>query len=300
MQDRPRRTGRRTVLAVMLAALAVLVIRAPLDVLAVLAPTMSTRSHSSGDMTSSASVASVDTGIGSVRARDAEGVSSGEEGDAIVRAPDDAARGRFDTPATRPTTALVIEELRGGWRVESSVEEAASLAVIVGHIWAATGGAVPTAPGSTPGAIVAVEAIERPGAHHAVVTLLVAAAGSTAPLLHRIAVPVLLATDGPVIASAPWVLPAPTLRTTDLRGSPIGDVELLAAARRALESVDIAGERLVALEVTDGWPFIARLDDDADGHPWLRWHVDRFVVSGLPLDAGRSRNQGDDRLGGER
>lgn len=306
MQDRPpheaRRSARPThrglVLAVALAVLTVLILRSPTDVLTLLAPTPSTRAVPTDDATSPGPDAGDDADVGSVRARDAGAVASGEEGDAIVRAPDDAAQGRFGTPATRPTTALVIEELRGGWRVESGVEEAAALAVIVGHTWAATSGAVPAIPGAPQGSIVTVEAVERPGAHHAVVTLLVAAAGGGAPELHRIAVPVLLDAHGPTIAGAPWVLPAPTLRTSDLEGSAIGDAELIAAAHRALEGVGIPGERMVALEVTDGWPFIARLDDDAQGHPWLRWHVDRFVVAGLPLDAGRGRNQEDDRLGG--
>lgn len=300
MQDRPPRTARRTdrrfVLAVALTAIAVLVLRAPMDVLALLTPTTpATRSDQSGDTTPPGSGASGTTGVGSVHARDVGGVASGEEGDAVVRAPDDAAQGRFGTPASRPTTALVVEELRGGWRVESGVEVAAALAVITGHTWAVTSGAVPVAPDASPGAIVTVEAVERPGAHHVVVTLLVAAAGGGgASQLHRIAVPVLLDVDGPTIAGAPWVLPAPTSRTSDLEGSAIGDVELIAAARRALEGVGIPGERMVALEVTDGWPFIARLDGDAQGHPWLRWHVDRFVVAGLPLDAGRGRTKEDD------
>jgi hypothetical protein len=299
MQDRPRRTARRNdrrlVLAVALTALAVLVLRAPMDVLTVLAPTtLATSSDTSADTTPPGSDESDIAGVGSVRARDAGGVASGEEGDAVVRAPDDVTQGRFGTPVSRPTTALVIEELRGGWRVESGVEEAAALAVISGHTWAATSGAFPAAPGGSPGAIVTVEAVERPGAHHAVVTLLIAAAGGGAPQLHRIVVPVLLDVDGPTIAGAPWVLPAPKLRTSELEGSAIGDIELIAAARAALDGVGIPGERMVALEVTEGWPFIARLDDDTQGHPWLRWHVDRFVVAGLPLDAGRGRTKEDD------
>ena len=292
MQDRPQHEARRTdrptvrrlIVAVALTAIAVLVLRAPMDVLAALSPT--TLATGSGESDAA--------GVGSVRARDAGGVASGEEGDAVVRAPDDTSQGRFGTPAPRPTTALVIEELRGGWRVGSGVEEAAALAVVAGHAWAATRGTVPAAPGASQGAIVTVEAVERPGAHHAVVTLLVAAAGGGAPQLHRIAVPVLLDVDGPTIAGAPWVLPTPTLRISELEGSAIGDAELIAGARRALEGVGIPGERMVALEVTDGWPFIARLDDDAQGHPWLRWHVDRFVVAGLPLDAGRGRTKEDD------
>jgi hypothetical protein len=276
MQDRPRPTDRRLVLLVALVALAVLVLRAPMDVLAVLTP----------------SDTSDDAHIGSVRPRDAGGAvamveaSAGmrDSGGADALGPEVPPEHRFAPPAARPTTALVLEELRGGWRVESGVEESVALAVLAGHSWAATSRAMQATSGAV---IVTVEAVERPGAHHAVVTLLIAAPARGAHELHRIAVPVMLDADGPVLAGAPWVLPAPTMRTSVLQGSAIGDGELIAAARRALEGVGVPGERLVALEVTDGWPFIARLDDDADGHPWLRWHVDRFVVAGLPLDAGR-------------
>jgi len=283
MQDRPSRTDRRTdrrlVVLLALAALAVLVVRSPMGVLTMLAPSAPPAVIAG---TSPTRGSSDDARLASVRERDAGGVAAPEEADAIVRAPDDAADGRFGAPALRPTTTLLLEELRGGWRIRSGVEEAVALAVIAGHHWATTSAAVPSSPGAP---VVTVEAVERPGAHHAVVTLLVAAPSAGARDIHRIAVPVLLGAEAPVLAGEPWVLPAPTMRTSPLDGTAIGDTELIAAARRALESIGVAGERLVALEVTEGWPFIARLDDDAAGHPWLRWHVDRFVVAGLPLDA---------------
>ena len=205
----------------------------------------------------------------------------------------DADQGRWGTTPTRPTASgFLIEELRGGWRVEPGNEEAAALAVIAAHAWAdALRG--PFGPeqgddgtGAT-GAIVAIEAVERPGTHHAVITALVAPHGAAGGL-RRIAVPVGLGPDGPVLAGPPWQLPAPAstgspLSSLPLRGTPVGDTELIASARRALDAVGLPGDQLVALEATDGWPFIARLDDDATSHPWLRWHLDRFVVAGLPL-----------------
>jgi len=210
---------------------------------------------------------------------------------------EDVTQGRWGTTPARPSApGILVEELRGGWRVESGNEEAAALAVIAAHAWAdgllrPTGTSQRTedtgATGAT-GAIVAIEAVERPGAHHAVVTALVAPNG-TLGALHRIAIPLVFGQDGPTLAGTPWQLPAPAGESTlsslrPLEGTPVGDAGLIASARRALEAVGLPGERLVGLEATDGWPFIARLDGDAEGHPWLRWHLDRFVVTGLPLD----------------
>jgi hypothetical protein len=262
-------------LALTLAVAALLVLRSPLDVLALVARTPATLAE-----TGPASLAIVadDVAVG----RD---VTTGVAASTDPGGPD----GRWGAPAPRPTTELLLEERRGGWRVESGVEEAAALAVIAAHAWVdtrSTGDAAQRgAPGAgAEGAIVIVEAIEQPGPLHAVVTLLVAAGAE----LHRLAVPVTIRADGATLAGAPWPLPAPRLETQPLAGTPIGDEELLAAARRAIASVGIDEERLVALEVTDGWPFIARLDD-TDGHLWLRWHVDRFVITGLPLNAVRDR-----------
>jgi hypothetical protein len=210
----------------------------------------------------------------------------------------DATLGRWGaTPLHPPAPGLLIEELRGGWRVEPGNEEAAALALVAAHAWA-DGLRDPRRPqqgddgtGATGAivAIVAIEAVERPGTHHAVVTALVAPDGAAGGL-QRIAIPVVLGPDGPTLAGPPWQLPAPAstgspLPTSPLplEGTPVGDAELIASARRALDAVGLPGDRLVALEATDGWPFIARLDDDDEGHPWLRWHLDRFVVTGLPL-----------------
>jgi hypothetical protein len=258
----------RLVVAVLVGALGVVVLRSPVDVLAVLVP------QGTGS-------AEPEPGGIAIVTRDTE-----PRPDRSVGAEEAPAEptGRWGAPTPRPTSGLLLEETRGAWRVESGVEEAAALAVVVAHEWADRNGIAGIA-GSGRGAIVVVEAVEQPGAHHAVVTLLVASGVE----LHRIAIPFRLGPDGPSIAGAAWTLPAPALRMDPIAGTAIGDPELLDAARHALAGIGVDGERLRALEATDGWPFIARLDGDTDAHPWLRWHVDRFVVTGLPLDAVRDR-----------
>jgi hypothetical protein len=204
----------------------------------------------------------------------------------------DVTQGRWGAAPDRPTgPELLLEEFRGGWRVEGGNEEAAALAVIAAHAWAdvrrrPSGTSTVSGDGSATGVtgvIVAIEAVERPGAHHAVVTALVAPDGA-AGQLHRIAVPLTMGPLGPSLAGEPWSLPGPVSQALlPVAGIPIADAELIASARRALDAVGLPGDRLVALEATDGWPFIARLDDASEAHPWLRWHLDRFVIAGLPL-----------------
>jgi len=200
----------------------------------------------------------------------------------------DGPEGRWGVSADRPEgTRLLLEEFRGGWRVEGGAEEAAALAAIAAHAWAdaerlRSGSAALAGDAGAVGAIVAVEAVERPGPSHAVVTVLVAPDGADGPL-HRIAVPIAIGEQGSSLAGEPWRLPAPTLGLTPVTGRRVTDPALIASARLALDAVGLPGDRLVALEATDGWPFIARLDDEAGVHPWLRWHLDRFVVTGLPL-----------------
>lgn len=258
-------TGRVALIVGAVALLLLVVLRSPADVLGALMWGVRT-SQPADAQTSTEAVGSVPPGV----------TTSGGTGSASD-ADDEGAAGRWGATAPRPTTELLVEELRGTWRVGPGIEEAVALAVVAAHRWAvdAVTGAGERGGG---GVIVTVEAVERPGAHHGVVTLLVA----VGPDLHRIAQPVRLDTAAPVLAGPPWRLTAPELRVVEVEGSAIGDAELIAAAGRALTQAGLPGERLTALEVTEGWPFIARLDDADD--VWLRWHIDRFVVPGLPLD----------------
>jgi len=228
------------------------------------------------DTTASVAPYVTDVGVDGPDARSASTVPTGE-----------VTGRRWGAVPERPEgLELLLEEYRGGWRVEGGNEEAAALAVIAAHAWAdvrrrPSG----TSPGGTDGrargTIVAVEAVERPGAHHAVVTMLIAPDGASGPL-ERIAIPIAMDRHGPSLAGSPWSLPAPAPAVTPVLGMPIDDPELMASARRALDAVGLPGGQLVALEATDGWPFIARLDG-TEAHPWLRWHLDRFVIAGLPL-----------------
>lgn len=276
----PLRTRRRRrprpvlLLAGVLGPLLVVVLRAPLDVVALLDGDGSTVTPSPA-----ATVSAV-----------APGDSVGRDpsttpDDAPDGAPDGASamvQGRWGAPVDRPSGAgLLVEELRGGWRVEAGAEEAAALGVLAAHRWVR---AQPTAEWGA-GTVVMLEAVERPAGQHAVVTVLVASGAR----VQRLGVPIAFVGDGPVVAGGPWSLPSPTTAAEPLAGTPTGDGVLIAAARDALERVGIPGSRLVALETTEGWPFIARLEDDRDGHPWLRWHLDRFVVTGLPLDRAVER-----------
>lgn len=279
-----RRVARWLLVVTASVVTAVLLIGSPLRLFALLgdAGASGRITTSSSDGPTPGTTASVlpvitDTVLDGPGARSAAAVPSG---DVMV--------GRWGNAPDRPGgLGLLLEEYRGGWRVEGGTEEAAALAVIAAHAWAdvrrRTSG---TAPGSADeeatGTVVAVEAVERPGAHHAVVTVLVAPDGAVGAL-HRIAIPLMMGPAGPSLAGAPWSLPAPDVRSTPSVGTPIADPELIASARRALDAAGLPGDRLVTLEATDGWPFIARLDDGDAAHPWLRWHLDRFVIAGLPL-----------------
>ena len=259
-----------------LVVLIVLVVRSPAEVLSIIGPSRSAGATLDAD-------AIVPEGVEAATDHDGPPARTPAGSPAGAPGGDAPAEGRWGTPAERPTTSMLLEELRGTWRVESGAEESVALAVIAAHRWADEQGLAGRTAGGG-GAIVTVEAVERPGATYGVVTLLVASDDA----LHRVAVPVHLGPDRIALAGRPWPLPAPTLRTVGMERSPIGDSELLAAARRAVEHIGVAGDRLVGLDATDGWPFIARLDGDGDDL-WLRWHVDRFVVAGLPLQMAEER-----------
>jgi hypothetical protein len=188
-----------------------------------------------------------------------------------------------DGPARPVLDGLVLREVRGGWRVAPGVEEAAALALLVGHAWRPASPAGGDDVGGTSQLrIVVIEAVEQPGPGAAVITLLIAPEGLTGgATVHRVAVPVLIGEDGAALGGSPWELPPPVHGRRELSGAATDDPDLLRSARLALDAVGLDGSSLIALEATDGWPFIARTV--AGPHPWLRWHVDRFVVTGLPL-----------------
>jgi hypothetical protein len=210
---------------------------------------------------------------------------TGAEDDGDDREPHDAAPLARDGagPAGPVPDGLLLRETRGGWRVEPGVEEAAALALLIGHRWQPRPvGDSDTTDEAGIRRLVIIEAVERPGLAAAVITLLIAPAGAIegAPL-HRIAVPILLGEDGASLGGTPWELPPPTHELREIAGVAVDDARLVASAREALDAAGIDGSSLIALEATDGWPFIARTA--AGPHPWLRWHIDRFVVTGLPL-----------------
>jgi hypothetical protein len=292
--DRPvgasTRRGRHraaTVVGVVLVMLAVSTLRSPVELL-----TRSTAPRSGAPDTTN--VPSPSGGTGPAGSDDVD------ERDRAV-----PARPEPDRPPQVAQDALLLREVRGGWRLAPGVEEAAALALLVGHGWSPdAGGGMGGV--STGDRVVVLEAIEQPGPGAAVVTILVsssrrlagawdgvdeggdgvgpgtsAAPGEGPALVHRLAVPIVIGIDGATLGGTPWQLPAPRHRGPALTGPAVDDPLLVSAARRALDAVGIDGHTLVSLEASTSWPFIART---ADGpHPWLRWHVDHFVVTGLPL-----------------
>jgi hypothetical protein len=277
---RPR--SRTAPIIVSALVLGIVIVRSPLTLYALVDPFRSTSTSTGATREAAGNVEADVASEVDLAGRDPVGGIALEETDG-------ASDGRWGASPLRPgDSGLLLEEFRGGWRVEAGGEEAAALAVVAAHAWADARLSAPDgSEGSSGGAFVVVEAVERPGTLHAVVTVLI----GTGAEVHRLAFPVLFRTEGPILAGDPWPLPAPSPEALTLTGMPVADARLLAAAREALDAVGIASEQLVALEATDGWPFIARLDDEASGHPWLRWHLDRFVVAGLPLHRAGSHQK---------
>jgi hypothetical protein len=149
----------------------------------------------------------------------------------------------------------------------------------------------------------AVEAIERPEAGAAVVTLLavVLEVGEEQTAdVRRLAVPLVEDAGGPRPGGSPWWLPAPDLAAVPVDGEPVDDPALLAAATAAIHGAGLGNLEVVALERTSRWPWIARVRGDvsgapdgeadgeadgraADGAVWLRRHLDGFALAGEPL-----------------
>lgn len=178
-----------------------------------------------------------------------------------------------------------VTEVRGGWRLEDGLETAAAVGLLTATAWAAasvTGDHAPT---------VVLEAVESPGPGAAIVTALMVSVGERGPGTQRVVVPISVTRDGAVRAGTPWVLPGPALAPYRPEAVAVTDPGLVAAARRALDDVGIDGTSLETLEATEGWAYLTRLSGVGDG-PWLRWHLDRFVVTGVPLRTAVGMDEG--------
>lgn len=231
-------------------------------------------------------------------------------------APDGAAPD--PTPGPEDAPPLRLTEVRGGWRLTGGTEEAAALGLLLARTHLAREAGVVD---------VALEAVERPAGDLAVVTVLAlvvprtpapASSGADDPALPgtrddpepiggrerlvRLAVPVAVDAGGARPAGTPWPLPAPDGGSAAPSGRPIEDPATLDAARAALTSAGLDGAALVRLERTASWPVLAHLTP-SDGRTdtvrtvWLRWHLDRFVVAGVPLDRATDRSSDPTREG---
>lgn len=192
-----------------------------------------------------------------------------------------------------------VAELRATWRLTGGLEEAAALGVIVARRAAVEERGADTAHR----AFAVLEAVERPTGDAIVVTVLVDVGtaddadgdpGGDATGLVRMAVPLVVGDQGPSLAGEPWVLPAPDLTVLAPAVTSLDDPRLVASARLALVRAGSPPDDAPTLERTSSWPVVARLT--VDGRPrvvWLRWHLDRFVVAGLPLDRAVARPTSD-------
>ena len=208
-------------------------------------------------------------------------------------------------PADDPVIAL--EELRGRWRVEPGVEEAASLAVMVARA-ALTGldpplaidGVTPAADGSYAEHLT-VEAVERTAGSAVTVTVLALVLEDDEQLaarVRRLAVPVALDADGPRPVGSPWELPPPELEPVEPDLETVDDADTQVAVAEALADAGLRDVEVLRLATAEGWPMVAHVRDpdrDADATVWLRRHLDGFVVAGTPLSDGDDGDDGDGR-----
>lgn len=211
------------------------------------------------------------------------------------------------SPPSAPATSsegpqgTLVAELRGRWRVDAGLEEAASLAVVVARAWLTGFDPVltidelgPAREGANYAEHLVVEAVEQPAPGAAVVTILaVVLDGDDQDLeaaVRRLAVPIVMATDGPRSAGRPWDLPPPKLDPVDLEPTPVQDPDLLLAAAEALDAAGLTGHTLLALDRTEHWPVLATVsgpEEDDSTVVWLREHVGGFVVAGTTLAGHR-------------
>jgi hypothetical protein len=139
------------------------------------------------------------------------------------------------------------------------------------------------------------EAIDAPGPGSAVVTvlaMLLPADGDRygAPVLARLAVPVVFSGPEPRLAGAPWRLAPPELEPSPpATTEPVDDPRMVDAATAAVQAAGYAEVTDAVLSRTDGWPWVltatARPPGGADPTAivlWLRPHLQGFAVAGAP------------------
>lgn len=201
--------------------------------------------------------------------------------------------------ATSPPAPTVLDavEIRGRWRMEPGVEEAASLGLVVAR--AALTGIAPVlaiegieAAGSDRYAEhLIVEAVEHTGSDAMTVTVLaivLTTGDELAAEVVRLAVPVTLDGDGAHPAGAPWQLPAPTLTPRPPELDPLDDPDTELRAAEALAAAGLEELELTSVLAAEHGPAVA-VASSADGGQqtvWLRRHLDGFVVAGTPLTRG--------------
>lgn len=190
---------------------------------------------------------------------------------------------------------ITAVEVRGLWRIEPGLEEAAALAMVVARAWLTGLAPVLTLDAVPPDRSghgyaehLVVEAVEQPAEGAAVVTIvaIVLDGEDLDPVVRRLAVPIALSAGGPRSAGAPWELPPPALDPVELAREPIDDPDLLLAAADALRLAGLTDHTLLELHRTNGWPVLATVDAPGGAAPtvvWLREHVGGFVVSGTTL-----------------
>ncbi|HSK25145.1 MAG TPA: hypothetical protein VK906_18305 [Egicoccus sp.] len=196
-----------------------------------------------------------------------------------------------------PEDGLVAETWQVGWREYPGDGATGAVAAAVARAWLTGLDPLLAVEGISPddhssyAEHLTVEAIERPGPGAAVVTfsaVVLEGGEPTAARLRRVAVPVDEHDHDPRPAGAPWELPGLDLTPAlPVAADDLG-TEHWPAAEAALRAAGFADAELRGLQRTTSWPVLAAIRTDTPDGPrdqvvWLRRHLDRFVVAGLPL-----------------